>query len=519
MPDFRIHPSVAQRSDIDFQRRPDPVLRRRRGLMALAGLVSFAPLVYAILSGDETIYWSRPCSASHRLIQNDCRHCHIERFQGLMMMTEGTQYVRSLETRTCRVCHTAREATDHSPQMVSSEITSCFHCHREHQGRETLARVDDGHCTVCHGDLQSSDGPPSFMASIGSFDEHPEFAVRRSAGDDAARPGEQHKALRLADLTVNDGQWTWTDRAKLHFNHRLHLAADGIAAPAADGGPPRTVSLQCADCHQLAADGRYMQPIEYDRHCRDCHPLHYGEELFRFDAKLDLGGPLPHEHPRIVRDAIRSRLMAWATAHPERIAPADAEPPRLPHKTPPPTLAARDKWEWVDRRLAEVEQVVFGKASDVRFPKFMQACTFCHVVEKDPSGAADGSGVPLEWTIAKPGIPERWLPHSRFRHDRHNSLELHGRRLDCAHCHYVTPPERVLATIRGGAGGDAAGSPDPARRPGSVFESTLTSDVLMPSIETCRDCHGGSGRRTISGAARNDCVECHGYHHDATNIK
>jgi hypothetical protein len=279
------------------------------------------------------------------------------------------------------------------------------------------------------------------------------------------------------------------------------------------------VSLGCGDCHQPDADGGYMRPINYEQHCQNCHPLHYGEELFEFDSELHLGGPLPHEAPRIVRDAIRNRLMAWANAHPERITGGEPSAlPRLPHKQAAEALRARDRWEWVDQRLAEVESVVYGKSSDVRFPRFMQGCTYCHFVEKESSGAGDGSGVPLEWTIAPPGIPARWLPHSRFRHDRHDNLQLRGRRLECIDCHYRSAPEQQLtpATTAAGAPSQRGEVDTSSRRPGSIFESDATRDVLLPSIQTCRQCHGGSDRRVFAGTARSDCVECHDYHHDVS---
>src|SRR5262249_39637664 len=64
----------------------------------------------------------------------------------------------------------------------------------------------------------------------------------------------------------------------------------------------------------------------------------------------------------------------------------------------------------------------------------------------------------------------RWLPHSVFSHDSHRPLQ-------CLECHPGVP------------------------------ESRLTSDVLMPAIESCRKCHTGTER-----GARSDCVECHTYH-------
>jgi predicted CXXCH cytochrome family protein len=36
--------------------------------------------------------------------------------------------------------------------------------------------------------------------------------------------------------------------------------------------------------------------------------------------------------------------------------------------------------------------------------------------------------------------------------------------------------------------------------------STETKDVLLPKVETCRDCH------QVRVGARSGCVECHRYH-------
>jgi hypothetical protein len=67
------------------------------------------------------------------------------------------------------------------------------------------------------------------------------------------------------------------------------------------------------------------------------------------------------------------------------------------------------------------------------------------------------------------GRSPRWFPHSRFKHDSH-------RLLNCTACHADAPNSR------------------------------LTSDVLLPTIESCRECH------KPTGGARTDCAECHTYH-------
>jgi hypothetical protein len=69
----------------------------------------------------------------------------------------------------------------------------------------------------------------------------------------------------------------------------------------------------------------------------------------------------------------------------------------------------------------------------------------------------------------KTAIPPRWLPHSRFNHGVH-------RVLSCRECH------------------------------GKAEQSTRTADVLLPRMNTCRECH------RLTDGARTGCVECHVYH-------
>jgi predicted CXXCH cytochrome family protein len=70
--------------------------------------------------------------------------------------------------------------------------------------------------------------------------------------------------------------------------------------------------------------------------------------------------------------------------------------------------------------------------------------------------------------VVPPRIPARWLPHSRFDHGAHRPVA-------CTECH-------------------------------AAATSTETRDVLLPRVETCRECH------LPEGGARSGCVECHRYH-------
>jgi predicted CXXCH cytochrome family protein len=65
-----------------------------------------------------------------------------------------------------------------------------------------------------------------------------------------------------------------------------------------------------------------------------------------------------------------------------------------------------------------------------------------------------------------------WLPHARFDHKSHASKK-------CADCH-------------------------------AVASSKSADDLAMPTIETCRECHGGS--QPVAKKVTSNCLLCHAFH-------
>ena len=250
----------------------------------------------------------------------------------------------------------------------------CADCHVEHQGAFRLADTRDEACTRCHANLRGQ--------KISNFDtEHPEFA-----------------ALRTPDPSA------------IKFGHEIHLRKDLR-------GPNGPVQLKCADCH--VASGAAMIPVNYEKHCASCHGLQFDR---RFTAAA------PHQKPQIVVDYVRDQFTKYIATHPAEIHEADAPDPRIVR---PPLPPARNAAEWVDRRVADAEQLLWRKS-----------CRECH---------------DLKFTGPLPEVPPakiraRWFTKANFRHGAHQMLA-------CAECHARAATSRE------------------------------TSDVLLPGIETCRSCH------------------------------
>jgi hypothetical protein len=143
-------------------------------------------------------------------------------------------------------------------------------------------------------------------------------------------------------------------------------------------------------------------------------------------------------------------LTEYIAAHPDQIHTVDEPDKRLPTRPVPPI--PRNAQEWIAQRLTDAQLLLWRKA-----------CKECH------SLSYPGSIESLP-TVAKAAITARWLPHATFDHEAHQLLA-------CPSCH--------------------------AR----ASHSQETSDVLIPGIQVCRECHRSGGN-----AAEARCFECHVYH-------
>jgi hypothetical protein len=490
MPDLRTNQTVAERLELQLGRFPNLLHRRRRWFTLVCGLLPLLLFTIFVARGDHTIFLSQPVAASHRHFQDDCQTCHRTPWQPLVRLASIDAAAQSVRDQDCHQCHDQRK-DDHHALAMAKGVPDCAACHQEHRGAIRLTDQADASCVKCHE----------------PFANHPQFSLLRHWPLD-----EQPSTNDMAELwpssvaTFEPDSGTWADKTKLKFSHQQHLAA---LVPGWKDGVDEVNSLQptqlnCADCHEPDANGHYMQPIIYEQHCQECHPL-------RFSSKLDLAaGPnssdrhhsLPHETPEIVHSVMRARLIDYARRHPDEVATPDTDTPsRLPNRqTRPPS--PQQEWDWVEEELKVLADAVFrtpttgdplptspsGAAADTS-PHPSNACLKCH----HPGGVsvAEARQAVPGFAIAPPGIPTRWLTHSRFRHDRHLKME-------CVDCHQGTRGIVAVTT---------------AASPAGALVGTTVKDILMPPIEKCQTCHGATGGAPEKIRARKHCTECHQYHH------
>jgi len=321
----------------------------------------------------------------------------------------------------------------------------CGACHVSAAGYRHSAT--DAACLSCHdGPIHHADQ----TFSPGCSDCH----VEHRGASRLASVGDRACTQCHADLTTQSGP------ARVAANIRSFGSGHPeFAVLRSDAPNPGTIKF--SHRAHMKTDLRGPQgPVSL--RCIDCHqpraralmaPIDYGKHCaschpLEFDRRFT--EPAPHKEPQIVYDFVLAKLTSYIAAHPTEISLVDQPDKRLP--TRPPQPPARNAAEWVGQRMADAQLLLWRKS-----------CLECHALTY-PNGA---EALPA---VAKSALPARWFQHARFDHHAHQMVE-------CVSCH------------------------------AKARESEAASDILIPGIATCRQCH-----RSGVDAAESRCFECHTYH-------
>ena len=220
--------------------------------------------------------------------------------------------------------------------------------------------------------------------------------------------------------------------------------------------PKGTQVMQCVDCHQPEPGGARMQPIRMEQHCASCHQLD-------FDP-ADPDRAVPHGDPRQVLASLNEYYGArYLAGYPDRL--ASARPARVV-RLPAIELPRAERARLLGLARTRSERV----ARDL-FER--RTCVECHEV-----GREDGAEGPA-WTVAKVALSASWMPNARFAHSKHGTSLT-----PCKTCHEAS-------------------------------NSKEAADVLMPTVTTCRQCHGGEPRHAArTSLVASTCTMCHAFHID-----
>ena len=405
----------------------------------------------------DEVWSSGPLSNAHASLANNCGACHNQAFV-------------SVTDSACQACHVKDALPDHAlparmaqGRLPASGLTAAAHsafslpdgrctsCHKEHEGEATVLTVAEGFCTDCHAGLASR-LPDTPVANVPGWTQHPDFRATLVATPSLTTPVFTRAAVKDAK-----------ERSGLIYPHALHQSASNAVANMAQKQGLPTGSdgaLPCRYCHVEDASKLRFLAVSMEKNCGACHDLAFARD----------GGTLrtlPHGKPEQVAGIIRD---FWASRS------GRAEVALFPRRTPGPVAAPAVVP--ANRAEAALAQVFTGRQfGGVNGSRGI--CSECHVITD--TGAAD---ITRRFAIAPVTLNDHYLPQGRFPHGKHRSFEGKTGQAACLACH------------------------------GGALTSKAASDVLIPGVANCRQCHGAAPRAIFADApkAGASCDTCHAYH-------
>lgn len=494
-----------------YFRSPDAIRRGRRALTVVAILAAVAWAVVDVAKPAQRVQYSHShgrLANVHAAFDNNCEACHKAHSVSLNPLDVFKARDRWHDL-TCEKCHAGPPHHASANKEALEFHNRCSSCHHDHEGRlNSLVRLQDKDCNWCHADLgkyhdperslTKARGEAPYAAKVTNFvREHPEF---RSL-DISKNP----RTLTFSHAVhMSPGQAYSADGKEAMTVARLRELGGGaaVARYAPGGADGARIELKCADCHALdagagtpaldavkatlgkgapadamfppRAEGAYFLPVNFEAHCRSCHPLKANEGVVEVGGGKFVAGRFDVAHRKQPADLVADLKAGYLTGLSKSGHPALKAPPELGGKLDPaPKLAPRTLGQEAERLAGDAEALLFSAAG---------ACAKCHTM----TAGADG---------AKPqvaAVPDRtvWFKHATFNHASHRGAT-------CATCHpgtgaaYVSPVE--------------ANKPEP---------------VQILGLNTCRACHSPAGTtvklpdggEVVGGGARHSCTDCHRYH-------
>jgi hypothetical protein len=349
----------------------------------------------------------------------------------------------------CTTCHAGGFAT------VRDE--ACRSCHQNTPGHADPKKYDmillgDASCAFCHRDHNGRDALVRADQELCS-DCHKEISAKGQALPkqlDADDFGTMHPAF-----VVTLPQWT--DKG-VYAPVRAALATPGIKETsglifphdvhlASEGirGPNGDEKLECVSCHKQEAGGARIQPIKFETDCQRCH-------LLTFSVR---GADRQVQHGKVAEVGFAVQEFFAREALEGGFDQVDAPTVVRVRRRPGQSVTPQERAEaltWArDQANTTLDRLFDG-----------QACSTCHTTYRDEQGA---------WNVKPVRVTGAWFPRSEFTHRKHDTMA-------CGDCH-------------------------------KAQTSSDSSDLLLPNIDNCRDCHGGEH---VENKVPSTCISCHGFH-------
>ena len=209
-----------------------------------------------------------------------------------------------------------------------------------------------------------------------------------------------------------------------------------------------TMEVHCANCHQLTFDA--ATPDRVVPHGEPSILMRVLREYYAFQFLASYrSGTLRDSQEELDLPTARPVQRPGKPSRPQSI--SDLMLTRAVDEAHPVGEQAR---RYIEARVAEAAENLFEK----------QICTQCHTIAQ-----TDDESAP--WQVMPVRLVGDWMPMAEFSHNRHKNMQCDG-------CHEATGSEHA-------------------------------TDVLMPDIGVCRNCHGGENAEL---RLPDSCVTCHTFH-------
>lgn len=354
----------------------------------------------------------------------------------------------------CEVCH--GDTQDHIVAVAQNQHLpiemngTCASCHREHnEPVSSLIITSNKLCVDCHAphDLQTDS---TTLARIEDFGEGTHAAFHVSL----LWPPEEGSYDPADDWPINRTPLVGAqENSQLKFNHEIHYDSTKVTLNQGD-------RLACAHCHELSVDGEHFEDIKFELNCANsgCHEL-----------ELDPRNRLPHGQPDVTVAAIEGFYLRKFGN---------------PDKTDSTTVVERRRR--LDQSNNDSEKCTgsaYECARELAARKIEQqftttGCVTCHTIN-------DVGGEVLDrYQVAVVKLNEDYFANARFDHLAHGVLVEPGAAEtftgddSCVYCHEAPT-------------------------------SSVSTDILIPTIDNCTTCHNGQ-ERTLNVSL--GCIDCHAYH-------
>jgi len=352
----------------------------------------------------------------------------------------------------CTLCH------EKAFRWVRDE--SCARCHAATKAHAdpvkfNLPELGDARCAHCHRDHNGSDG---LIISDQILCSACHVGLQKSTGGATALADVRDFGDAHPQFSVNLPNWdadgtftpvrTSLTTPRIEEKSGLKFPHDAHLDPQGINSPGGKKVLACVNCHVPDAGGAAMKPIDFEPMCQDCHRLDF-----------DIREPerqVPHgkiaEIQFMLDEFYARRALEGGYAD----------------TGAPPTVQQRRRPGQALNKQEQAEALAWAREKSRRTGENLftgRACTVCHTVALRPDAENP-------WYVAPVRVNGLWFAKAAFTHAKHEA------NMKCGDCHAAT-------------------------------DSKASSDLLIPGIDNCRQCHGGED---AEGKVASTCIACHGYH-------